>query len=349
MAARKSSYRSRTRNAVLLIDYSNVFSVVSERIDNDQPDAVVLDLVASLKRHVHEHLNLKTIRSVAFANLPPGNTGGHRATGAWLSQGIEPRFSYARSRDEAAAIDLAMFAMELARETDPSTAFVVLSGNQWFVPLVQRLFQSGRFVLMSTLESPSEPDDLPADCQDLYLNAEFLLGGPGRKLDQAPNADSADDEGSKRPEETVAITDSAVLRTLGIIESYFGQYEEIYLTPLLRKLSEVINDPDEEPKILINDLEEAGAVWLEKRRGFPHNYTVLMMNTEHPDVAEIKEASLTESDDFASYDDDDDSPDDEPDEDLESIGDDSDDDYYDEDDESDYDDHEDEDEEYPSP
>jgi len=301
--ARKSSYRSRTRNAVLLIDYTNVFGVISERIDNDQPDAVVLDLVTSLKRHVSDHLKLKPIRSLAFANLPPGNHRGHRATGAWLSQGIEPRFCFARSRDEAAAIELAMEAMALSRELGPGTAFVILSGNQWFVPLVQRLFRAGHFVLMSTLESPSEPDDLPADCQDLYLNAEFLLGGPGRKLDLSSSADEEEDAASKRPTEIVAITDTAVLKTLGIIESYFGQYEEIYLTPLLRKLSEVFEDPDEEPKVLINDLEQAGAVWLEKRRGFPHNYTVLLMNLEHPDVAEIKESSLTESEGFDSYDD----------------------------------------------
>ncbi|MGB0649556.1 MAG: NYN domain-containing protein [Rhodothermales bacterium] len=304
MAARKSSYRPRTRNAVILIDYTNVFGVISERIDNDQPDAVVLDLVTSLKRHVSEHLNLRPVRTLAFANLPPGTMRGHRATGAWLAQGIEPHLCYARSRDEAAAIELAMEAMKLSAEMGPGTAFVVLSGNQWFVPLVQRLFRSGHFVLMATLESPSAQDDLPADCQDLYLSADFLLGGPGRKLDLASDQDEDSEGESQRPTETVAITDTAVLKTLGIIESYFGQYEEIYLTPLLRKLSEIIDDPDEEPKVLINDLEQVGAVWLEKRRGFPHNYTVLLMNMEHPDVAEIKESSLTDSDEYASYDDD---------------------------------------------
>lgn len=316
MAARKSSYRSRTRNAVILIDYTNVFGVISERIDNDQPDAVVLDLVSSLKRHVSDHLKLKPVRTMAFANLPPGNTRGHRATGAWLAAGIEPRFSYARSRDEAAAIELAMEAMQLSADLGPSTAFVILSGNQWFVPLVQRLFRAGHFVLMSTLESPSEPDDLPADCQDLYLNAEFLLGGPGRKLDLSSGTDDdEDDSPSQRPTETLPIADEAVRRTLEIIESYFGQYEEIYLTPLLRKLSEVMDDPNEEPKVLINELEQAGAVWLEKRRGFPHNYTVLLMNTDHPDVADIKEASSSESGSYdEDYDDEDyddsDSPDD---------------------------------------
>ena len=310
MASRKSSYLPRSRNAVILIDYTNVFGVISERIDNDQPDAVVLDLVASLKRHVSDHLHLKPLRTLAFANLPPGNTGGHRATGAWLSAGIEPRFSYARSTDEASAIDLAMEAMELSAELGQATAFVVLSGNQWFVPLVQRLYGKGHFVLMSTLESPSQPDDLPSDCQDLYLNAEFLLGGPGRKMDlvRSENDDNDTSSESQRPTETTPLGDSAARRTLESIDSYFGQYEEIYLPPLLRKLSEVMDEPDDEPKILINDLEEAGAVWLEKRRGFPHNYTVLMMNLKHPDVAEIKESNASstfleeEDDDFDDYD-----------------------------------------------
>ena len=335
MAARKSSYRPRTRNAVILVDYTNVFGVISERIDNDQPDAVVLDLVASLKRHVAEHLKLKPVRTMSFANLPPGSSRGHRATGAWLAQGMEPRLCYAHSRDEAAAIELAMEAMQLSSEVGPETAFVILSGNQWFVPLVQRLFRAGHFVVMATLESPSAQDDLPADCQDVYLNADFLLGGPGRKLDTA--TEQEDDAGgeSHRPTETIAITDAAVLKTLGIIESYFGQYEEIYLTPLLRKLSEIIDDRDEEPKALINELEQAGAVWLEKRRGFPHNYTILLMNLEHPDVAEIKESSLTDSDGFASFEDD---------ESDDSSGED-DDNYY--DDDGDADDYEDDDE-YPS-
>jgi hypothetical protein len=303
--ARKSSPRSPQRDAVLLIDYTNVFGIIAERIDNDQPDAVVLDLIASLKRHVSDHLKLKPVRTLAFANIPPGSTGGHRATGAWLSQGIEPRFCYARSQDGAAALELTMAAMDVSRETGPGTAIVLLSGNQWYMPLVQRLYRNGHFVLMSTLESPTEQEDLPADCQDLYLNAEFLLGGPGRIMDLTQGTDSSLDAAAQRPEETYAIKDEGVLRTLGIIESYFGQYEEIYLTPLLRKLSEVFEDSDEEPKALVNALEEAGAVWLEKRRGFPHNYTVLLMNTEHPDVADIKAEAPGAPDDYDDYDEDD--------------------------------------------
>jgi len=303
MPGKKSSsgFRPRFRNAILLIDYTNLFGVVSERTDNDQPDAVVMDLVSSLKSHISDQFHLRPIRATAFANLPPGNVKGHRATGAWLSQGIEPRFSFARSTDEASAVTLAMEACDLAREYGPGTAFVVLSGNQWFVPLVQRLYRQGHFVVMATLESPSQADDLPADCKDFYLNADFLLGGPGRNLEYPRDAedDSSEEYASQKPSKTSPIDDPDTIRTLEIIESYFGQYEEIYLTPLLRKLSEVFDEPDDEPKTLINDLEVAGAVWLEKRRGFPHNYTILVMNEDHPDVASLREAKEEVYEDYS--------------------------------------------------
>ena len=68
---------------------------------------------------------------------------------------------------------------------------------------------------------------------------------------------------------------------------HFGQYDEVYLTPLLRRLSEEM-PRDAEPKELIAELEEAGAVKLERRRGMPYDYTVLLVNDEHPEVQEAR-------------------------------------------------------------
>jgi hypothetical protein len=304
MAQKKRVSQTIIQNAIICIDYTNVFSVISQRSENDQPDAVVLDLIKELKRHISDVQQLRPIRTLGFSSLPPGHVKGHRATGAWLSLGIEPRLTYAHSTDETSAIDMAMETMEIASSVGLDTAFVLLSGNRWFVPLVQRLQRRGHFVLMATLEQPKTSDQIPEDCQDALFSAEFLLGGPGRKL--SPSVESLPVSDSelelKKPLETFPIKDEVVKRTLEIIDSYFGQYEEIYLTPLLRKLSEIFQDSDDDPKTLINDLEESGAVWLQKKRGFPHNYTVLMMNEDHSDVAELKEARLLSADD--SYDDD---------------------------------------------
>jgi len=216
--------------------------------------------------------------------------------------------------DGASTIELATEAVELSYSYGSSTAFVILSGNNWYVPLVQRLQRAGHFVLMATLETPSRSDHLPTDVVDAFLNARFLLDGG------MPSSPASDRSGAVEPPEPQKPTAVKVLdgeaerRTLEIIERYFGQYEEVYLTPLLRKLSEILGDDDEEPKTLINTLEESGAVWLEKRRGFPHNYTVLLMNPDHPDVLEVKEAMAGDEDDYGdddyedyddSYDDDD--------------------------------------------
>lgn len=291
-------------DATVFVDYTNVFGTIAERTGgNEQPDAMVMDLISELHRHVSDHLQLRTTRTLAFSNLPPGNSRGHRATGAWLATGMEPRFSYAQATDEASTIDLAMEAMEIAFRCPRPHAFVILSGNHWFVPLVQRLQRMGHFVLMASLESPSRTDHLPSDVSESFLNARFLLersGGNGTH--DLFGHDDSDNEMSSGPADIMAIEDEGARAALEVIEQYFGQYEEVYLTPCLRKLSEVLHDADE-PKALVTILEESGAVWLEKRRGFPHNYTVLLMNDEHPDVEEVRERSAVLDDGF--YDDDD--------------------------------------------
>lgn len=80
-----------------------------------------------------------------------------------------------------------------------------------------------------------------------------------------------------------------------MVERYFGQYDEVYLTPLLRKLSEEFGELDYDPKTIISRLEKAGAVWLEKRRGFPYDYTVLILDSLHPDVQSIRQSVHPES------------------------------------------------------
>lgn len=310
MSRKKHVSKNHSGHVIICVDYSNLLGVISERSDNDQPDALVLDLVKELKKYLNDELGLVTSRVLCFASLPPSHVKGHRATGAWLSLGIEPRFTYAKTSDEATAIDLALEVCDIANHMGKDTSFVVLSGNQWFVPLIQRLQRRGHFVRLTTLESPESSDTLPEDCQGSHINVEFLLGGPGRKLDYdiKPDLPDNDELASRKPTHTTPISDEVVKRTLEIIDSYFGQYEEIYLTPLLRKLSEVFEDSSDDPKSLINDLEEVGAVWLQKRRGFPHNYTVLMLNDDHPDVAELKEARLATEE--AHYDEEEDDEDD---------------------------------------
>jgi len=75
---------------------------------------------------------------------------------------------------------------------------------------------------------------------------------------------------------------------LSLMVSKFGQYNEIFLSPFLRKLSDALpNLADWQRKGLLGDLEFKGAVRIEKRSGIPYDYSVVILNWNHPSVREM--------------------------------------------------------------
>jgi hypothetical protein len=210
--------------------------------------------------------------------------------------GAEPRFVHGTAGSNAASIALTIQAAELIQGPMAIDTFVVMAGDRWYVPLAHYLQRNGRNVIVAALDTPADTEQVPSDLAETFFNTRKLLEKAGRHESNGQPVEiiagehaSTQDEDAYRPSDLLPIDDPIARSAMEIIESHFGQYREVYLTPLLRKLTELLEE-EEEPKSLINYLEECGAVWLEKRRGFPHNYTVLLVNEEHPDVADIKEA-----------------------------------------------------------
>lgn len=296
------------RNAVILVDYTNVHRIVSAVVDDvDHSDEVILQLIEEIQRYATEQMSLRLMRTVAFASIPPGTMRGHRASGAWLANGIEPRLTYASDQSSASALELTLEVSRILHSQDNIDAFIILSGDAWYVPVAQELQRKGRFVLIASLDTPSASELLPADIVDTFFNARYLIENTGAIRSNGLSAVFSDEEyedastvDDRRPEKVSALENPVARQGLEIIETYFGQYPEVYLTPLLRKFTEYL-EHDDEPKVVVNHLEECGAVWLEKRRGFPHNYTVLMVNPDHPDVQEIKELRSQDSSDDGYY------------------------------------------------
>lgn len=83
------------------------------------------------------------------------------------------------------------------------------------------------------------------------------------------------------------ITDFDTRECLTIMLQHFGRHKEIWMSPLLWKLSN--NMPtfaDFERKAFIASLQAAGAVQVAKRRGQPNDYSVVIINYNHPTVRE---------------------------------------------------------------
>ncbi len=284
--------RHQNRCAAVFVDFDNLFSLLTERLeDRSYPDAVITEAIDELRRYLIEELRTPTHLTNAYADFSALSGNGSFIQRSLILQDVDPRFTAGAVQDNAAEVQLCTELMEVLHRREDITTFAVMTGDRLYLPLMQHLKHSGRTVLLVTLDPPSS-EALSYLGEEAFVDLCNLLSEPTQRLLLGEGAARNGSVGREPREgiEYLAITDLAARRTLEIIEEYFGQYEEVYLTPLLRKLSELLDDDEHDPKTIINDLEAAGAVWLEKRRGFPYDYTVLLVDTDHPDVREIQQA-----------------------------------------------------------
>ena len=184
-------------------------------------------------------------------------------------------------QEEAVSRTIELEVIEWLHQRPSIDTYILLTGNSQHAALVDRLQQHGKQIIVISFNLGRTLGGYFVK-EGLAINALDLLKGIALP---SPNGST---EPTFKP--ITPLPYPLHRDVLHIIESVFGQYDEIYLTPLLRKLSEELGDLEEHtPKSLINDLVNAGAARLEKRTGIPHDYTVLILNPEHPAVQETRE------------------------------------------------------------
>lgn len=275
----RSHAQPRTR-AALFVDLDDLYSALQNKLPRGtDPSAFLLDALRAVPSFAGRAFGarLQSTRAYAdFTALPEG---------AELQKSLYAAYAepvYVCGPRNAAELALAMDAAVLL-ETQPDVPIVVVvSGTRTYGPLARRARALGRRVVVLTTEASRERE------------------GEGDVVSVFDLAPEAQPQAAPRPPregiEYKRVESATGLRVLEIIEEYFGQYDEVYLTPLLRKLTEDLGE-GHEPKGLISDLETLGAVYLEKRRGYPHDYTVLLVDGQHPDVQRVR--ALFEDEDDA--------------------------------------------------
>ena len=287
--------RTSAAQAALFVDYENLHHVISTQNPGDQyPDEYAAEILDELRHYLRERADVQLTVQRAYADFGALDGDGQFIQRALHLDGIDPRFVSGSLQKNAAELALCIDATEaLAQRQDLSTA-VIVTGNRAYLPLAQRLAEYGCNVLIVALFPPSE-EDLPRFAQeDLFMDARSLLSDTSRQAlldgDYQPSDENVPYRKNKpAPEDYAELDNPMARRTIEITEEFFGQYDEVYLTPLLRKLSDILG-PEHDPKSLISDLENAGAVRLEKRNGYPYDYTVLIVHDDHPDVRSVQEA-----------------------------------------------------------
>jgi len=281
------------QQAAVFVDYDNLLDVIRAEHSGDKyPDEYAAEILSEVQRYIKNRNNLPISIARAYADYGALDDDAPYVQRSLKHDGFEPRYVPSDVQRNAGELQLALDAVQAIDQHPSLDTIVIISGDRPYLPLVRRLAEHGRHVLTIVLFPPQAEDAFFAK-DDVFLDARNLLSEASQQA--FPSHDRPAYEAPQRlePHEYQALTDPVVRRTVGITESHFGQYDEVYLTPLLRKLSEVLG-PDHDPKSLISRLEEAGAVRLEKRNGYPYDYTVLIMHDDHPDVQEIREQRDTQ-------------------------------------------------------
>ena len=291
-------------HAAALVDYQNLHHYLKGRVGRGGSTA---DLAADLLRALRDRLaadDTRLVRGRAYADFGGLDDHARHVQRTLYLHAIEPAYVPATTHRNTTDLQLAVDAVEMRDRHPEVGTFVLVAGDRDYAPVVTALLAHGRRVIVVGFKEHLSPHLLAHTDGGEFIDANALLP-----------------EGSLEPEVEVGapieVTEFAEAQdpryeidydALEVVEKFFGQYEEIYLTPLLRRLSDEIGEVDgHDPKSLVADLEECGAVRLERRKGMPYDYTVLLVNGEHPAVTEVREevhgAPVEATDDGLPFDD----------------------------------------------
>jgi hypothetical protein len=283
-------------DAAVFIDYNNLYDVMQQQLRSEaECHRVLLEIIEDVCRNVAARKQANTTIFSAYGDFSAYPEYGLHVQRMLGSLGIEVRFTSDAVQPNAAELQLCIEATQALCSRPQGGALIVLSGDRPYAPLLNLAHRYSWRPRLATLYDVPRHEQIPLH-QDDYESISGLLSPNKRNLlDAAEIGDEDWDQAGdgyeagaqQKTPDYRPLTEPLCITALEIIDEYFGQYEEIYLTPLLRKLTETLGEDSYDPKIVISDLEEAGAVWLEKRRGFPHDYTVLLLDHGHPDIQRI--------------------------------------------------------------
>ena len=270
--------------AAVLVDYQSLHHYLKGRADGAGSTADLAGLLfTALRAHLDESGD-RIVRGRAYADFGALDDHARHVQRLLYLHGIEPVFVPATTHRNTTDLQLAVDAIETSHQHPEIGLFVLVSGDRDYVPVVQALVSAGRRVVVVGFREHLSPHLLDHTRGGRFVDAASLL--PQGALE--PEAGTPVSVTTFQPAQDP--THEVDYDAIEVIERHFGHYDEIYLTPLLRRLSEELGDREgHDPKSLVADLEECGAVRLERRRGMPYDYTVLIVNAEHPAVVEVRE------------------------------------------------------------
>lgn len=298
------------RYAAVFIDFENVYYYLKNYYPKlDDPSDLILDMVRNLRSRMLGDRDERVIVMKAYADFER-----MKATpqGSMYLLGVETHNVLGTDHKNAADMRLCIDALEILYTRPEINTFIFLAGDRDYIPVIQHLTKQAKQVMAVAFREKFLSGDLLLNVgEENFIDAETLLGeaalgrlneakaeaARARDLEEHAKAASPTKEALKAAQRaTPATTFSRALGmddederdALEILLRYFGHHPEVFLMPYLHKLrNEMPQLADYQRKALISNLEYNGAVKVERRQGEPNDYSVIIINWDHPTVREL--------------------------------------------------------------
>lgn len=295
------------RFAALFLDVENLAYYLKPRLSEQfEITDVLCDAVRQYRDELQEHHDLSVILPFAYADFERLGEGFQRN---FFLMGIETRNVLGTDHKNASDMRLCIDAMATLYSRPEIESFVLMGGDRDYIPLVQHLRQMAKEVLVCGFRANTSgdllrmiPESQFSDALD-YLsptardmverNAVIPVAAAPERVPSAPASAPAKPAatGKKSPfKKATTIKDDNTLDALETLLERYGDKAEIWLKPYLYELQKRLGHLAEyERKALISNMDQAGAIAVEKRRGQDTGleYSVIVVNWDHPDVIDL--------------------------------------------------------------
>lgn len=285
--------------SALFVDIENIYYYLKNS-GVSEPDTIVYELIRRARTWLQEHRHEPCLVMIGYADFDQVDI----SLGDLYLMGVEPRTVVSTEYKNAADMRLCIDALEILYTRPDIGTFVLVGGDRDYIPLVQHLQRQGRTVLIVTFRGNLSGDLLNLVGESYFVDATNLLDEETVRLIErvstpaqhtkatspAPLLLPPAQRGVFQP--PIPVDDPNSRRCLYILVNEFGAFQEIWLTPFLRRLNEEFPLlANHERRALIANLAAAGAIRVEKREGNPYPYSVAIINWDHPTVHEVNEPS----------------------------------------------------------
>jgi len=287
-------------SSALFIDYENIYYFLKKRLeDGKDPNDSTIQILRDLRQNLAERWNADSVLMHAYADFERIE---ENAMGPLYLLGVTPHYVLGSDHKNAADMHLAIDALTVFYTRPEIQTFVVVAGDRDYIPLLKHLQQFNKRVLVASFIDQMSGDLLQIVGKEKFLDLlQFLPAGVNLKPPVVnrepvviPKPPETMEQAMKVPlaelqfRRATKIEDAGARRALEIALVHFRDKPEIWVSPFLNKLrNEMQMLAEYERKALISELEDAGAFRVEKRRGEPNDYSVILVNWNHPDVQDL--------------------------------------------------------------